>query len=114
MPALEAPARGKRLYPAIKALRIAVSVGTVAVALAYFADFLIAADVIKARALEGTFLLSLIRALVAPGLAIAEKMVRLQFGRWNFLLPALGVLTFVLRHFLLLVLEKMELWARAK
>ena len=114
MPQLEEPPRTSRLYPALRLLRMVVSVGTVAVALAYFADFLIAADVIKARALEGTFLLSLIRAPVAPGLAIAEKMVRLQFGRWNVLLLALGVLAFVLRHFLLLVLEKIEIRARTK
>jgi serine/threonine protein kinase len=114
MPMLEEPPQTRRVYSALRVLRIAVSVGTVAVALAYFADFIIRADLIKARALEGTFLLSFIRALVAPGLAIAEKMIHLQFGRWNVLLLALGVLTFVVRHFLLLILEKIELRARTR
>jgi hypothetical protein len=41
-------------------------------------------------------------------------MIRLQVGRWNFMLLALGVLTFVVRHFLLLILEKIELWARTR
>ncbi|HEV2022208.1 MAG TPA: protein kinase [Terriglobales bacterium] len=114
MPVLEEPPQTRRVYSALRVLRIAVSVGTVAVALAYFADFIIRADLIKTRALEGTFLPSFIRALVAPGLAIAEKMIHLQFGRWNVLLLALGVLTFVVRHFLLLFLEKIELRARTR
>jgi len=111
---LEGPPRAQRLYPALRVLHITVSVVTLAVALAYFADFLIRANVIKGRSLEGTFLLSFIRALVAPGLAVAEKMIHLQVGRWNFLLPALGVLTFVVRHFLLLVLENATLRARSR
>ena len=41
-------------------------------------------------------------------------MVHLQYGRWNVLLLALGVLAFVVRHFLLLVLEKIELGARTR
>ena len=114
MPMLEEPPQTRRLYSAMRMLRIAVSIGTVVVALAYFADFLILADVIKAKALEGTFLLSFIRALVTPGLAVAESMVRLQMGKWNFLLLILGVLAFVVRHFLLLILEKIELQTRAK
>jgi len=114
MPMLEAPPQTRRFYSALRLLRIAVSLVTVAVALAYFADFLIRADVIKAKALEGTFLLSFIHALVTPGLAVAENMVRLQMGRWNFLLLVLGVLAFVVRHFLLLILEKIELGARTK
>ena len=114
MPVLEDPPQTLRLYRALRVLRVVVTVVTVAVALAYFADFLIRADVIKERLLEGTFLLSLIRALVTPGLLITEKMIRLQVGRWNFLLPALGVLALVARHFLLLILEKFALSARAR
>ncbi len=59
-------------------------------------------------------MLSFIHAVTAPGLAIFEKMIRLQYGRWDFLLLALGVVTFVVRHFLLLALEKLELSARTK
>ena len=114
MPVLEEPPQARRLYGVLRMLRIAVSVGTVVVALAYFADFFIRADVIKAKALEGTFLLSFIRVLVTPGLAVAESMVRLQMGKWNFLLLILGVLAFVVRHFLLLTLEKIELRARTR
>jgi len=114
MPMLEEPPQTRRLYSAMRMLRIAVSIGTVLLALAYFADFFIRADLIKAKALEGTFLLSFIRALVTPGLAVAESMVRLQMGKWNFLLLILGVLAFVVRHFLLLILEKIELRARTR
>jgi serine/threonine protein kinase len=114
MPVLEEPPQTRRLYNALRVLRILVSVITVAVALAYFADFLIRADLIRERSLQGTFLLSFIRALVTPGLVIAEKIVHLQVGRWNLLLPALGVLAMVARHFLLLILEKMTLRTRAR
>ncbi len=114
MPVLEEPPQARRLYGLLRMLRIAVSVGTVIVALAYFADFFIRADVIKAKALEGTFLLSFVRVLATPGLAVAESMVTLKMGRWNFLLPILGVLAFVVRHFLLLILEKIELRTRAR
>ncbi len=114
MPVLEEAPQTRRLYGVLRMLRIAVSVGTVVVALAYFADFFIRADVIKAKALEGTFLLSVIRVLVTPGLALAESLVTLKMGRWNFLLPILGVLAFVARHFLLLILEKIELRARTR
>ncbi len=114
MPALEDPPQSLHLYHALRLARMVVSVVTVAIALAYFADFVIQANVFNARSLEGTFLYSLIRTLVAPGLAIFEKMVHLQYGRWDFLLLALGVLTFVVRHFLLLLLEKVALQARAQ
>jgi serine/threonine protein kinase len=114
MPVLEEAPTTRRLYSVLRMLHIAVSVGTVVVALAYFADFFLRSDLFKPKTLEGTFLLSFIRALDGPGLALAEKMIRLQVGRWNFLLLALGVLTFVVRHFLLLILEKIELWARTR
>lgn len=114
MPVLEEPPQTRRAYSALRVLRVLVTVVTVAVALAYFADFFIRADVIKAKALEGTFLLSFIRTLVTPGLAVAESMVRLQMGKWNFLLLILGVLAFVVRHFLLLILEKMALRTTAR
>ena len=114
MPTLEEPPQTRRVYSALRVLRVMVTVVTIGVALAYFADFLIRADVIKAKALEGTFLLSFIRALVTPGLAVAESMVRLQMGKWNFLLLILGVLAFVVRHFLLLILEKMALRTTAR
>jgi len=109
MPVLEEPPQTRRLDSALRVLRIVVSVGTVVVALAYFADFLIRADIIRERSLQGTFLLSFIRVLVTPGLAAAESIVHLQVGRWNLLLPALGVLAIVARHFLLLILEKISL-----
>jgi serine/threonine protein kinase len=114
MPVLEEAPTTRRLNSVLRVLHIAVSVGTVVVALAYFADFLLRAGIFNAKSLEGTFLLSFIRALGGPGLALAEKMIHLQVGRWNFLLLGLGVLAFVARHFLLLILEKMELWARTR
>ena len=114
MPVLEEAPTTRRLYSVLRMLHIVVSVGTVVVALAYFADFFLRSDLFKAKTLEGTFLLSFIRALDGPVLALAEKMIRLQVGRWNFMLLALGVLTFVVRHFLLLILEKVELWARTR
>jgi serine/threonine protein kinase len=113
-PVLEDPPQTLRLYRALRVLRVTVSLVTVAVALAYFADFLFHANVFNLRSLEGTFLSSLIHTLVAPGLAIFGKMMRLQYGRWDFLLLALGVLTFVVRHFLLLILEKVALSARTR
>ena len=114
MPVLEEAPTTRRLYSILRWLRIAVSVGTVVVALAYFADFLLRAGIFNAKSLEGTFLLSFIRDLDGPGLALTEKMIHLQVGRWNFLLLGLGLLTFVVRHFLLLILEKTELWARTR
>jgi hypothetical protein len=114
MPVLEEPPQVLRFYRALRVLRVVVTVVTVAAAAACFADFFIRADVIRERSLEGTFLLPFIRALVTPGLLLAEKIVHLQVGRWNFLLPALGVLALVARHFLLLILEKMALRRRAR
>jgi non-specific serine/threonine protein kinase len=113
-PVLEEAPSTRRLCAILRVLRIVVSVGTVVVALAYFADFFLRSDLFKTKALEGTFLLAFIRALVTPGLLIGEKIIRLQVGHWNFLLLALGVLTFVVRHFLLLILERIELWARTR
>lgn len=114
MPVLEEPPQAQRLYGALRVLRIVVSVGTVAVALAYFADFIIHAELIRAKALEGTFVLSFIQFLVTPGVLIFGKTIHLQYGHWDFLLLALGILTFVVRHFLLLILEKVELRARTR
>jgi hypothetical protein len=113
-PVVEERPAAARFYSAVRLVRISVSIAMVAWALAYVADFLIRANVISARALEGTFILGLVRVLVAPGMAVAESFVKLQSGRWNFLLLVLAVATFVLRHFVLLVLEKMELRARTR
>jgi hypothetical protein len=86
----------------------------VVVAMAYFADFFLRAGLFNTKAMEGSFLFGLIRVLTTPGMVIAEKIIHLQAGRWNLLLPLLGALTFVVRHFLLLVVEKMQIRATTR
>jgi class 3 adenylate cyclase len=106
----------RSVYIALKSLRIAVSIATLTVPLAYFFYFIIAGGLIRAQAVEGTAIMRFMQAVVMPALAFTDKIFtfRAVVNGWNFLLLGLGVVAFVVRRLVLLPFTAAEHWAKTR
>ncbi len=104
------------VFEVVGACRVAFALVLWALPLTFFAGFVLDGGIIRREAVEGTTLLSLVRAVVVP---VQEKFdaifdISLAAGDWDFLLLVLGVAAIVLRHFLLVPFRRAEAWARAR
>jgi len=118
-PAPASPATVKRLawaYYGVKAFRILMALATLTVPLSFFVYMLVAAQIVRIEIVEGTAVWSYVRAIVIPALAAAEKVFTFRpvVSGWNLMLLGLGLGLLVIRHLLMLPIERMEFSAKAR
>jgi class 3 adenylate cyclase len=118
-PAPASPAMVKRLtwtYYGIKTCRILLAVATITVPLSFFVYMLVGAKIVRTEIVEGTAVWSYVQAVVIPVLAAAEKIFTFRpvVNGWNLMLAGLGVVVLVVRHFIMLPVDRMEFLAKAK
>jgi hypothetical protein len=103
-------------YSALKALRMAVSIATLTVPLAFLLYFLIGGGAIRTEIVEGTVIKRYMEAIVVPVLEVAGKVLtfRTVVDGWNLLLPVMAVVTLVLRRLVHLPFLRAEQWAKAR
>lgn len=103
-------------YWGLRTLRLAITVLTATVPLAFLLHFLLGGGVIRPELLEGTFVMSYVTAIVAPVQNLADTVLtfRTVVGPWNLLLPAMAIFAFVLRRVAHLPFERAEQWAKQR
>jgi len=103
-------------YRAVKAFRIVFALATVTVPLSFFFFMLVGARIIRPEIVEGTAVWTYIQSIVVPVLAEAEKVLTIRpvLDGWNLMLLALGVAMLVVRHGLMLPVDRLEFAAKAK
>ena len=109
-------AQAQRLFTLCETARRIVSIGSLAVPLAFFAYMIIGAGVIRSEMVAGTRLMAVLSAIVTPVLSLAEKIFtfRLVVGGWNLMLALLGAAAFVARHLLLVPFDRLSAWAKTR
>ncbi|HXE91524.1 MAG TPA: serine/threonine-protein kinase [Terriglobales bacterium] len=102
--------KAKAIYQAVKTTRIVLSLALLTIPLAYVLYFVVGGGIIRQQAIEDTFLMSFMRAVVVPVMQLVDRVfaVRLVSGGWNFMLLILGVGAFILRFLLLMPFERVE------
>jgi len=113
------PALLKRLtwtYYGIKTFRILFALVTITVPLGFFVYMLVAAEIVRAEIVEGTAAWGYVKAIVVPALALAGKVFTFRpvVGGWNLMLLALGLVLLVVRHLLMLPIERWEFSAKTR
>jgi hypothetical protein len=100
----------------LKGARIAVSLGTLSLPLAYFAYLFIKAGVIRATAVDGTALMSFINVVVVPLHEWVTKVITVNFmvNQWDLSLVGLGLLMFLVRYFIVMPFDSAEYWAKKR
>ena len=108
--------KAKRTLLLCETLRRIVAVVSLVVPLAFFAYMIIGAGVIRAEMVQGTRFMAVLTAIVAPVLALAEKIFtfRMVVGGWNLMLALLGAAAFVVRHLVLIPFDKFSAWAKTR
>lgn len=113
------PATLKQLtwrYYSVKTFRILFALATITVPLGFFVYMLVAAEIVRAEIVEGTAAWSYVKAIVVPALDLAGRVFTFRpvVGGWNLMLLALGLVLLVVRHLLMLPIERLEFSAKAK
>lgn len=103
-------------YWALRSLRLAVTIATATVPLAFLLLFVIGGGAIRPEIVEGTLVMSYMTAIVTPVLELAAKVLtfRTVVGGWNLLLPVMAIAAFVLRRVVHLPFERAEHWAKQR
>ncbi len=98
------------IYKSVKAARIAMSLLLLTVPLAYFAYFVIGGGLVKQQAVEGTWVMGYIRAVVVPVMQLMDRFFafRMVVNGWNFMVLGLGIAALVLRYLMLLPMATVE------
>ena len=108
--------RLKLTFYAIKTFRIVMMLMTLTVPLSFFLYMIVGAGIVRSQIVEGTALWSYVNALVVPVLTLAEKIFTFRpiVNGWNLMLGGLGVVALVVRHVLMLPVERVQFWAKTK
>jgi serine/threonine protein kinase/class 3 adenylate cyclase len=103
-------------YRAIKVFRFLFRLATLTVPLSFFFYMLVGANVVRPQVVEGTWLWKYVQAIVIPVLTESEKVFTFRpvVNGWNLMLAGLGIVLFIVRHLVLLPVERMEFSAKAK
>lgn len=103
-------------YQAIKVFRLLFRLATLTVPLSFFFYMLVGAEVIRPEIVQSTALWRYVQAIVVPVLTESEKIFTFRpvVDGWNLMLAGLGILLFIVRHLLLLPIERMEFAAKAR
>jgi serine/threonine protein kinase len=109
------PAR-KQLYWAFKLTRTAVSWMTMIWVLGFVLYFLILGGIVPHQKVDGTVVMSFLRAVVLPVVSSVKSVVdfRLAYRTWDFLVLGLALAALFARALLLIPFEKAERWAAPK
>ena len=102
--------KARAIYKAVKITRLMLSWGLLTLPLAYVLYFIVGGGIIRQQAIEGTPLMTFMRAVVVPVMQLVDRVftVRLVSGGWNFMLLILAVVAFILRFLLLMPFESVE------
>jgi len=103
-------------YQMIRCFRILFALATITVPISFFVYLLVAAKVVRPEIVEGTAVWAYVQALVLPVLAEAEKIFtfRAVFNGWDLMIAGLGVVMLIVRHALMLPIDKLEFSAKTK
>ncbi|MGH9579701.1 MAG: serine/threonine-protein kinase [Terriglobales bacterium] len=98
---------------AIRGSRIAFSLVLWALPLAFFAAFVLSGNIVRREAVEGTVLMSLVRAIAVPVQEAVNGVLNFSLvsGDFDFMLLVLGAAALVLRIMLLQPVRRAEAWA---
>ncbi len=104
------PAAARQTYYALRTLRIAISIITLTVPLAFFLYFVVSGGLIRPQVIEGTALMSFMRRIVTPALRISDTLFnfRTVYEGWNFILVGFGIVAFLVRQVVILPFQKLE------
>ena len=99
----------------VRAFRIALSLAMLTIPLAFFAWFFIAGGIIKPEVVQGTAFYTVLVSIVSPPLGLVGRIFAfnataegMNGGTWNFVALGMGVVTFILRHIVLLWAHRVE------
>ena len=109
-------ASAKAMYYGLRAFRTVLSIALLVIPFSFLLYFVVSGGLIRPQLVEGTWVMRLMTAIVAPALRLAESVFtfRTVYQGWNFMLLGFAVVGFVFRQVVLLPIEKMENWAKTQ
>ncbi len=112
----EDEAKARRVYQALRGLRLGLSLALAILPLAFFGYFILGSGLVRKEVLEGSALLHGLQAVVTPIMEAVNQVlaVRLVAGGLDFMLAVLGVAAMTLRYFLLGKVKKAEAQAKER
>lgn len=109
-------ARARKVYEAIRGVRLGLSLVLATLPLAFFGYFILSSGLVRKEVLEGWQLFHLLQAVATPVMEAVNQVVavRLVIGGLDFMPVALGAAAMAVRHFLLAKVKKAETEAKAR
>ena len=106
----------KYAYWTGRIFRYIVSFSLLTVPLSFLGLFIVGGGVIRPEVLQGSHILDYMQSVCAPALQFAEKLFtfRTVTHGWNLLLAAMAIVTFFVRQFVLMPIEALEHYLKAK
>jgi serine/threonine protein kinase/class 3 adenylate cyclase len=102
------------LFRVCKGFRIALSIALLALPFSFLAYFIIAGGAIRPEMVNGTTFYKVVTAIVVPALGFADRIFSFttKVEGWDFLALGFGILGFIVRHFILLYVHRLESLAK--
>jgi serine/threonine protein kinase/class 3 adenylate cyclase len=102
------------VFHACRGFRIALSLLLLAIPFSFFAYFIVAGGAIRPEVVEGTTFYRIVQTIVRPALGFANTIFSFntKVEGWDFLALGFGILGFIVRHFILLYVQRLEGYAK--
>jgi class 3 adenylate cyclase len=94
----------------VRGFRYAISIALLAIPAAFFGYFIINGGLIKAEVVEGTTVLTVIRAIVVPVLGSLHSVLNIntKVEGWDFVAFICGVAAIIIRHLIVAFIQRFE------
>lgn len=106
-------AGARALYVISSAIRWTLWLGTMTVPLCFLVYFLLGGGIIRHQLLDGTWIMTYMELIVVPVMGLLAKVIDFPtvYKGWDLALPVLAAVAFVIRHIVMVPIEK---WASGR
>ncbi len=110
------PSKAKLRYQCIRVLRIAISVATLIVCLAFAAAFFTSSGAVDPQVVLDSPFAFLFTSIVTPVTGLTQRALHFRtiYEGWNFLFIGLAGIGFVVRQRIMIEADKLERWAKSQ